>query len=34
MYFLEKQEVGPSVAGGLLKFDFSQTSHLAFVHAM
>ena len=34
MYFLEKQEVGPSVAGGLLKFDFSQTSHLAFIHAM
>jgi hypothetical protein len=34
MYFLEKQEVGPKVAGGMLNFDFSQTNHLAFVHAM
>jgi hypothetical protein len=34
MYFLEKQDVGPKVAGGLLNFDFSQTKHLAFIHAM
>jgi hypothetical protein len=34
MYFLEEQEVGPKVTGGLLKFDFSQTNHLAFIHAM
>jgi hypothetical protein len=34
IYFLEKQEIGPQVAGGMLKFDFSQTNHLAFVHAM
>ena len=34
LYFLEKQEVGPQVVDGLLKFDFAQTSHLAFVHSM
>jgi hypothetical protein len=34
VYFLEKQEVGEKVIEGVLKFHFSHTSHLAFVHAM
>jgi hypothetical protein len=34
VYFLEKQEVDKKVVEGVLKFDFSQTAHLAFVHAM
>jgi hypothetical protein len=34
VYFLEKQQVNKKVIQGLLKFDFSQTDHLAFVHAM
>ncbi|KAL1799411.1 hypothetical protein ACET3X_003448 [Alternaria dauci] len=34
LYFLEKQEVGPQVIDGVLKFDFAETSHLAFVHSI
>lgn len=34
VYFLEKQEVDKKVIEGVLKFDFTQTGHLAFVHAM
>jgi hypothetical protein len=34
VYFLEKQEVGSQVVEGLLKFDFTETRHLAFVHSM
>jgi hypothetical protein len=34
IYFLEKQEVEKRVIDGVLKFDFSQTNHLGFVHAM
>jgi hypothetical protein len=34
IYFLEKQEVDQKVVDGVLKFDFSQTNHLGFVHAM
>jgi hypothetical protein len=34
VYFLEQQEVDRKVIDGVLKFDFSQTSHLAFVHSM
>jgi hypothetical protein len=34
IYFLEKQEVGTNVVEGVLKHDFSQTDHLAFVHSM
>jgi hypothetical protein len=34
VYFMEKQQVGEKVIEGVLKFDFSQTAHLAFVHAM
>jgi len=34
VYFLEKQELGRKVIEGVLKFDFSQTGHLAFVHSM
>lgn len=33
-HFLKKQEVGNNVIEGVLKFDFSQTDHLAFVHSM
>jgi hypothetical protein len=32
--FLEAQEVGRNVIDGLLKFDFSETGHIEFVHAM
>lgn len=34
MYFLEMQKVPEMVLQGILNFDFSQTSHLAFVHSM
>jgi hypothetical protein len=34
VYFMEKQEVPRKFIDGILKFDFSQTNHLAFVHAM
>jgi hypothetical protein len=34
IYFLEKLEMETMVIDGVLKFDFSQTSHLGFVHAM
>ncbi|KAF1847766.1 tyrosyl-DNA phosphodiesterase domain-containing protein [Cucurbitaria berberidis CBS 394.84] len=34
VYFLEQQKVGQNVIEGVLKFDFSQTGHLAFVHAI
>ncbi|KAH7068018.1 tyrosyl-DNA phosphodiesterase-domain-containing protein [Paraphoma chrysanthemicola] len=34
VYFLERQEVGQKVIEGVLKFDFSQTDHLAFVHSI
>ncbi|KAI4638687.1 hypothetical protein J4E93_009715 [Alternaria ventricosa] len=34
VYFLEQQEVGPQVITGLLKCNFSKTSHLAFVHSV
>jgi hypothetical protein len=34
VYFLEKQEVDRKVIEGVLKFDFSNTAHLAFVHSM
>jgi len=34
VYFLEKQEIDRKVIEGVLKFDFTQTDHLAFVHAM
>lgn len=32
--FLEKQQLDQKVIEGVLKFDFSETTHLAFVHAM
>jgi hypothetical protein len=34
IYFLEKQKVGTNVIEGVLKHDFAQTGHLAFVHSM
>jgi hypothetical protein len=34
VYFLEKQEVPRQFIEGILKFDFAETDHLAFVHAM
>jgi len=34
VYFLEQQKVAQNVIDGVLKFDFSQTKHLAFVHSM
>jgi hypothetical protein len=34
VYFLEQQEVDDKVVEGVLKFDFAQTGHLAFVHSM
>jgi hypothetical protein len=34
VHFLQKQEVGAQVVEGLLKFDFTETRHLAFVHSM
>ncbi|TLD27933.1 phospholipase D/nuclease [Venturia nashicola] len=33
MYFLEKQGVQENARHGVLKFDFSDTKHLAFVHS-
>ena len=34
VYFLEAQQLDSKVIDGVLKFDFSQTHHLAFVHSM
>jgi hypothetical protein len=34
IHFLEEQRVGKKVMDGVLKHDFSQTQHLAFVHSM
>lgn len=34
LYFLEMQKVPEMVVEGVLKFDFSATSHLAFIHSM
>lgn len=34
IHFLEQQKVDQKVVEGVLKFDFSQTDHLAFVHSM
>ncbi|KAF1918565.1 tyrosyl-DNA phosphodiesterase domain-containing protein [Ampelomyces quisqualis] len=34
VHFLERQEIGTNVADGVRKFDFAQTGHLAFVHAI
>jgi hypothetical protein len=34
IHFLEKQRVGTNVIEGVLKHDFLQTAHLAFVHSM
>lgn len=34
VYFLEKQQLDQKVLDGVMKFDFSATAHLAFVHAM
>jgi hypothetical protein len=34
VHFLERQEIGTNVTDGVRKFDFAQTGHLAFVHAM
>jgi len=34
VFFLEAQEVGPRITDGILKFDFADTKHLAFVHSM
>lgn len=34
VFFLEQQKVDGNVIEGVLKMDFSQTSHLSFVHSM
>lgn len=34
VHFLEAQQLDPLIAKGVLKFDFSQTGHLAFVHSI
>ena len=34
VYFLEQQKVGPDVINGVLRSNFAQTNHLAFVHSM
>ncbi|KAI8942948.1 hypothetical protein NX059_000987 [Plenodomus lindquistii] len=34
VYFLEQQKTPQNVIDGVLKFDFSQTAHLAFVHSI
>ena len=34
IHFLEAQQLDPLIIKGVLKFDFSQTGHLAFVHSM
>ena len=34
VHFLEAQKLDSDVINGVLKFDFSQTGHLAFVHSM
>ena len=34
MHFVEAKGLGQQVQTGLLKFDFSETSHLAFIHTM
>ncbi|KAF2126897.1 tyrosyl-DNA phosphodiesterase domain-containing protein [Dothidotthia symphoricarpi CBS 119687] len=34
IYFLEQQKTKKNVIDGVLKFDFSQTGHIAFVHSI
>ncbi|KAF2710066.1 tyrosyl-DNA phosphodiesterase domain-containing protein [Pleomassaria siparia CBS 279.74] len=34
LYFLKAQELGSHVTKGLMKFDFSETAHIEFVHAV
>lgn len=34
IYFLEQQKIPKDVINGILKFDFSRTGHLGFVHSM
>ncbi|KAH7402940.1 tyrosyl-DNA phosphodiesterase-domain-containing protein [Pyrenochaeta sp. MPI-SDFR-AT-0127] len=34
VYFLEQQKVGQNVIDGVLKFDFAQTSDIAFIHSI
>ncbi|KAE8849549.1 hypothetical protein PTNB73_10490 [Pyrenophora teres f. teres] len=34
VFFLKAQEVGSKVTDGVLKFDFADTKHLAFVHSI
>jgi hypothetical protein len=34
VHFLEAQQLDPLVVKGMLKFDFSRTGHLAFVHSI
>lgn len=34
VHFLEAQQLDPLIVKGVLKFDFSQTAHIAFVHSM
>ncbi|KAF2621134.1 phospholipase D/nuclease [Macroventuria anomochaeta] len=34
VHFLEAQQLDPLIVKGVLKFDFSQTGHLAFVHSI
>jgi len=34
VHFLEAQQLDPLIVKGVLKFDFSETAHLAFVHSM
>ena len=34
VYFLEQQQIPRKVIDGVLKFDFSATNHLGFVHSM
>ncbi|KAJ8113592.1 hypothetical protein OPT61_g4310 [Boeremia exigua] len=34
VHFLEAQQLDPLIVKGVLKFDFSQTAHLAFVHSI
>ncbi|KAF3049334.1 hypothetical protein E8E11_009741 [Didymella keratinophila] len=34
VYFLEAQQLDPLIVKGVLKFDFSETGHLAFVHSI
>ncbi|KAJ4985028.1 ubiquitin interaction domain-containing protein [Stagonosporopsis vannaccii] len=34
VHFLEAQQLDPLIVKGVLKFDFSETAHLAFVHSI